>query len=758
MNGDESFTPPQPAQGNPPSPDESKDSRLHIKLELAPGTRLHVSLEPFSSDGTALEPQSITIENPAPLVQPEQTNAATGISRTNWQTWPVGLIGAGLAVYLILRLVGLTAFPIFFFTDEAIQTVTASDLIQHQFRGPEGEFLPTYFKNGGQYNLSLSVYLQVLPTWLFGKSVFVTRAVSAFISLLAALAVGLALKNSFGSRSAWAGVLLLAVTPAWFLHSRTAFETVLAVSFYAAFLYCYLMYRQGRFGYLYAAVGFGALTFYSYSPAQLVVGVTAVLLLFSDLRYHWQQRKILLRGFILALVLLIPYLRFQINHPGETLRHLTILDSYWVLDMPLREKLLRFGQEYMRGINPLYWYDPTPDGLVRHIMKGYGYLWLPALPLTVLGLILTLVRLRKPEYRVVLASLLAAPAGAALVGLGITRLLFMVIPAVLLGGIGFSAALEWLVNWLRGLKLRQRVFLGLSVLLFTGMAAAGGFMLRDALVSGPTWFDDYGLGGMQYGGDTLFSAVRDYLAENPQADILLSPSWANGTDVIARFFFKDPIPFRLGSIEGHLAQYTPIQPNQVFILLPEELKQVQNSGKFKEIDIDQTVDYPNGQPGFFFTRLTYVDNAQAVFASERQQRQALKQETVTLPDGTPVTVEFSQLDMGEINLAFDGDPASLVRTYEANPFKLNITFAEPRTLSGLRLRIGGVATRVSALVYVAGEKLPRSFSAEAGDSVAPQNLDLNFFQPRDVSRIQLEILSIRDQEPAHVHLWEVTFR
>lgn len=168
----------------------------------------------------------------------------------------------------------------------------------------------------------------MIPTLLFGKSIFVTRAVSALVSLLAVLGVGLALKDGLHSRSAWAGALLLAVTPAWFLHSRTAFETVLAVSFYAAFIYCYLMYRQGRTGWLYAAVAFAALTFYSYSPGQIVILATAFLLLVSDARYHWQQRKTLLRGLALALVLALPYLRFQVDHPGETLRHLQILDSY----------------------------------------------------------------------------------------------------------------------------------------------------------------------------------------------------------------------------------------------------------------------------------------------------------------------------------------------------------------------------------------------------------------------------------------------
>lgn len=762
MDDAESFRQPQPSPGQPSQPADSEEAQFHINLELAPGTRLRVTLNSHSPDGALLEQRVITLENPAPRPPPDDPLPAPQpqhrpIGSFGTPGWGLWLFAAALAVYLAIRLIGLAQFPIYFFTDEAIQTVAAADLIHNQFRGPEGEFLPTFFKNGGQYNLSLSVYLQVLPTLLFGKNVFVTRAVSVWVSLLAALGISLTLKNVFGSRSAWVGALLLAVTPVWFLHSRTAFETVLAVSFYAGFLYCYLLYRQGRPGYLYAAVVFAALTFYSYSPGQVVIALTAVLLFFSDLGYHWQQRKTVLRGGILALALVLPYLRFQINHPGETLRHLAILDSYWIQDGSFGEKLARYAREYLSGLNPLYWYDPTPEGLVRHIMKGYSRLWLPALPFVICGIALAFARIRKPEYRAVLAALLAAPAGGALVGLGITRMLFLVVPTALLGVIGFSTVLEWLAKQFRQPNLRERLFAGISLIVFFAMSAASGFMLRDALVNGPTWYDDYGLGGMQYGGSSLFTAVRAYLAENPRAHVLLSPSWANGTDVIARFFFDDPLPFTLGSVAGHISGYIPIEANEVFILLPEELGQVRASGKFKTIEIEDTVEYPNGQPGFYFTRLAYVDGAEAVFEQERSLRHQLKEETIALLDGTEAVVAYSALDIGAIKQAFDGNPNSLIRTFEANPFKINITFSEARPLDGVQLRVGGVATRVSALVYEAGEGLPRSISAEGDESSAPRELFLEFYETRMIKAIQIEILNTRDSEPAHVHLWEISF-
>ena len=143
------------------------------------------------------------------------------------KAWPYSieksLFGLAIIIYLATRLIGLVDFPIYFFTDEAVQTVLAADLVRDHFHNYDKVFLPTYFKNGSNYNLSLSVYLQVLPYLLFQKSVFVTRLTSVLVTLLAAYAVGLVMRDFFNARFWWAGTLILSVTPAWFLHSRTAF-------------------------------------------------------------------------------------------------------------------------------------------------------------------------------------------------------------------------------------------------------------------------------------------------------------------------------------------------------------------------------------------------------------------------------------------------------------------------------------------------------------------------------------------------------
>ncbi|MGB9898686.1 ArnT family glycosyltransferase, partial [Thermanaerothrix sp.] len=346
--------------------------QVNLRLILQPGEHYHLNVTTLTPEGEPLETHTLALSNPPQnaesLPLPSWvTEAVPSAGARFWQRlwsrvqalpWVGALTVLAIAFYAFTRLVGLDRFPIYFFSDEAVQTLLAADFLRDGLRNYDGEFLPTYFENGGQYNLSLSVYLQVLPYLLFGRSVIVTRATSALITCLAALWVALIMRRAFGSRFPWLATLILTVTPAWFLHSRTAFETALATSFYAGFLYYYSRYRLEQPRYLLSAALMAALTFYSYSPAQVVVAVSVVLLAVLDVRHHWRHRREVGQALGLGVLLLLPYVRFQLTYPGETLRHLEILRSYWLQPLPLEEKLRLWGQEYLQGLNLLYWFRP----------------------------------------------------------------------------------------------------------------------------------------------------------------------------------------------------------------------------------------------------------------------------------------------------------------------------------------------------------------------------------------------------------------
>src|SRR5690606_37252200 len=117
-----------------------------------------------------------------------------------------------------------------------IQTMSAFDLIRNGFKDPAGNFFPAYFQNGGQFNLGLSVYWQMVPAF-FQRSIAITRGFAALATFAFPVSLAFALKDIFKSKYWWLAPLVVSAIPAWFLHSRTAFETALAASMFALFLY-----------------------------------------------------------------------------------------------------------------------------------------------------------------------------------------------------------------------------------------------------------------------------------------------------------------------------------------------------------------------------------------------------------------------------------------------------------------------------------------------------------------------------------------
>lgn len=734
--------------------------KVHLRVEVPEGTCLEVNVEAQTPDGRSLGYQSVVFGEETgpvrgttpPLVQVparrrlallEQVRALLG-TLVAWLFW------LSISMYAITRLVALPDFPIYFFTDEAIQTVQAADFLRDRFHSITGELLPTYFENGSQYNLSASVYFQILPYFLLGKSIWVTRGAAALATILSAVCVGLTLKRVFKSPYPWLAVLFLAITPAWFLHSRTAFETGLATTFYAAFLYTYMVYRAENPRYLFAAAIFAALTFYSYTPARVVVLVTALLLFVSDLGYHLRHWRLVLPGFLLALLLALPFARFWVSHPDASQWQMRLLGSYWLLDIPLQEKLATYTAEYLRGLDPFYWYLPHNKDLPRHTMLNYGHLLRQTLPLGLAGVGLALYRLRSSPYRTLLIAVLAAPTGAALVKVGITRVLIMVVPMALLTALAASEIMEWLH------RRKNFSHQWMSLIVFILLAGGSLYMLRDALVNGPYWYSDYGLTGQQYGARQVFGEIKTMLREPPEEHIILSPSWANGTDVVARFFFPDPIPFELGSPVSYFDQVRPLDEKALFVMIPEEYASIPHN-RFSQVQIEKTLFYPDGRPGFYFVRMKYVENIEEVMAEEELSR--LEPEMHIFPlDGQKVTLHYSKLDMGQPRDLFDGNPNTLVRSWAINPMILDVEFDTPRETQSASLWIGGSATTITVQVWGEGWEEPVTIQRVLVEAPRPREAVVDFGSTIKVRRVRIEVLNTHDTPEGHVHLWEVTFK
>lgn len=794
------------------TPENPATSQVHLSFHLKPGTRIRVTVESTAhperkpvvwnsepGEGEGVRSTTITIPAPAPdgaealpggdhenppgaagdetseapaqveVVQVDHAPAGTSAAR---QPFPEGpspfagvmawmtrrklgtstvLAGLALAVYILVRVIGLENFPIYFSCDEAVNPVLASELLHNNFRDNYNEFFPTFFKNGGQYCISTSVYLQVLPVMIFGESVFGDRLVVVLVSALGAVWIGLILRDFFKLRYWWAGILLLSVVPTWFLHSRSGYEYCLMASFYAGFAYYYLLYRYRSPRFLYPALVMGALMFYSYTPGQIVMVVTGLAVLVLDWRYHWQQRSTGLRGLGLLVLLALPLLRFMLTHPGEYINRLKMYNSFWVADLPVLKKVGLYLSSYLSGLNPFYWFFPNSKDLIRYVMRGYGNIAMPMLPFAALGLVMILKRLRLSENRLVLVMLLAAPAGGAMVGMNVTRAISFVVPVVILTALGLFAALDWLAQ-----KWRFSLPLGAGILAAV-LVVSNFAMLRDALVNGPVWYNNYGLSGMQYGASQVFPAADEYARQHPGTTVYISPNWTFQGDVLREFFVPDSPFVKIGTADAYLTTIKTDIESSAFVFIPDDFRKMQASGKFKDLQPDEVLKYPDGSPGFYFVRLHYRDDIQQIMAADAEKRRQLLTEEINLK-GEPVLVSHSRLDIGPINNLFDGDLDSLVKTTASNPLVVELVFPQPHELSGVTLHVGGEMVRLTATLTGPDDDQPLVFTQDAGEVKGYKDVALDFGGSHRVSKLRLELLDVNSPDPSNVHLWEITLR
>jgi 4-amino-4-deoxy-L-arabinose transferase-like glycosyltransferase len=660
-------------------------------------------------------------------------------------------LGVSIFIYLVTRLVALPGFPIYFYCDEAASTVLAAFMANNGLRDLSGTFLPTFFANPDKYSLGTSVYVQLFSYLALGKSIWVTRGVTALLSLLAAYWIARILKDVFKLSCWWSGVLIFAGIPGWFLISRTGFEVSLLVTFYTGFIYYYLLYRTRSPHYLYLAIILGALAFYSYSSGQIVVAFTGLLLLVSDFRYHWQQRKTALAGAGLLLLTALPLARFLVDHPAEYVARLRMYGSYLEQAIPTGQKIAIFLSTYLSGFNPFYWFFPNLRDEPVYIMLGYGHIHWSLLPFTLLGLWQVFRHFRRPEMRVVLAALLAAPAGAASVSVTLTRALTIVIPVALLSVLGLEALLSWLgAKWQR---LKQSWVPGalLGFLAFTNL-----FMLRDALVNGPTWFHDYGIDGMQYGAAQVFPAALSYSARYPQKTVYISPNWTFQSDVLSAFFVPPGSRVRISTVDHFLTQFDPEIDNSAFVLAPWDYQTVINSGKFEPPQVDLTIPYPDGNTGFYFTRLRYRPDAVLLFQRQQELHQTLQESIVKLGNDY-VTIKHSQLEDSTVDRIFDGDLKTFMKTAGINPLVIDLAFPEARIVSAVKLHVGSEAVVVRVSLHVTDTPEPIIYTQQFDETPYEDYKDVIVsFDPTNVVGLTVELMDSEAPPDSIVHLWELS--
>jgi len=150
-----------------------------------------------------------------------------------------------------------------------------------------------------------------------------------------------------------------------------------------------------------------------------------------------------------------------------------------------------------------------------------------------------------------------------------------------------------------------------------------------------------------------------------------------------------------------------------------------------------------------------------VQAAEKAARQALRETTLTI-DGEQVKVRYSYLDSDfqdkSIALVFDHDPLTLTKTFEANPFVIEMTFPEPRMLNGFSIIIGAAKLQITLKCYSGAGAQPIVYKFEMQGTRRQPERSFDLPAPTRIQILQVEVLDPKPNDQTKVHIWDLTLR
>lgn len=227
------------------------------------------------------------------------------------QAITVAVLAALSALVLLLYSPRLGDSPMYLHHDEVFFGVQAH-AVATTWRDTHGRFLPLYFEVfPGYWYQPILVYFTALFFRVLPTSESALRLPSVFVGLFDVLLLYGVAGRLFQRRSlAVLSAVMLALTPAHFMFSRSAVDPLYPVPFLLGWLWCLLVFlERGRPAVLVVGTSLLGLGFYSHIAGQAMMALYLAMTLgmLALARVSWKSYALALAGFMWPLLLLIPF-------------------------------------------------------------------------------------------------------------------------------------------------------------------------------------------------------------------------------------------------------------------------------------------------------------------------------------------------------------------------------------------------------------------------------------------------------------------
>lgn len=494
---------------------------------------------------------------------------------------PAALAGV-VAVAAAVRIYDIVANPPGFFADEAAYGYNAYTIL-HTAKDEFGTTLPLFFESFGDYKTPVYIYSMIPFVGILGLSELPVRLTSALYGVMTVAAVYLLVKELFGQRStALVAALILAISPWHIFYTRTGFgEIAVHVFFLVLALYFFLVGTR-RPPFLLAAALALALALYSYRAAWIIAPlllIVVIVLYRRELIQHW--RFSLTGLFILALAS-VPILLLIFN-VDERAQDRSILN----LELGTWGTVERAIEHYVSYYKPSFLLDGTAETNLRHVIPGFGWIYLWQVPFGALGLAALAWRPTRPKLLVLSLLAVFPVAGAVTVESPVSaRALFGSVAFAIVTAYGFVTAMRLLGAW-RPSPRFELAGAGLAVVLLLGTGIVGGLRFGAFLDTYHGRYQENASSDWQWGGRAV---VERFLEEESQYDRL----WVDGgafirPDIFIRFYAPD------GCANCHVTHEVVYQPElrHFYALRPGGPPWFEELGE--EFEYVGEIYYPNGE-------------------------------------------------------------------------------------------------------------------------------------------------------------------
>jgi 4-amino-4-deoxy-L-arabinose transferase-like glycosyltransferase len=344
-----------------------------------------------------------------------------------------------LIAVCVLYAINLGRAPIYLHDAEVLFALHAHS-IATTAHDTNGRLLPLYFQmpsiGENVWFHPVIVYWMVPFLRVLPMTEWAVRLPSVAVGLLDLLLIYLVARRLFRS-SRW-GVLaavLLALTPAHFIHSRLAMDYLYPVPFVLAWLLCFLVFLERRSPWLlFLATSFLGVGFYSYIASVIMMPVYLAITWLALWATSMGSRRLLavsLAGFAWPLVFLAAWIAFHPVVLAATLSRYQIGQVGAALSPKTHESIAELLERTRRGVRfseltgrvSLFWYFFDPAYLflsggyanVVNSTRHFGVFLAPLVIFVPIGLVRLLTERPRPTAQLLVLGFLSAPLAACLV-------------------------------------------------------------------------------------------------------------------------------------------------------------------------------------------------------------------------------------------------------------------------------------------------------------------------------------------------------